>query len=383
MARCFRSRGFPKRDDFWANTKKQVNKWLCICYTLHTAMTRSNTIQNNRNTITIRDIASSAGVSIGTVSRALKNQPGLTEETRQQVLEIATRLGYDIGNLRQSKVRRVSFLSFRLPDLPVNPFYSHVLHGVEEACREQDIVLSFISFRPGDRLTEIVRRHEADGLLCVGYFEPKHLEQMVQFGVPLVLIDHHVTGFSCVNMDNFNGAYQAVHHLVEQGRKRIAFISGPSHYSSAERVRGFRQALFDAGIPADPALEVLRDPVDSHFGTRIALDRLMALKNPPDAVFCYNDLSALVGIEYALECGIRVPEDLAFVGFDDIDAAPNSKPPLTTVRVNKEALGQRGLEVLLNNRANPDSIIESFVEAELVIRESSQGTRQSSNESTH
>jgi LacI family transcriptional regulator, repressor for deo operon, udp, cdd, tsx, nupC, and nupG len=322
-------------------------------------------------TITIRDVASSAGVSIGTVSRALKNQPGLTEETRQQVLETAQRLGYNVGNLRQSKVRRISFLSFRLPDLPVNPFYSHVLHGVEAACRDQDIVLSFISFRPGDRIQEIVRRHEADGLLCVGYFDPKHLEQIAQLGLPLVLIDHFMAGYSSVNIDNFSGAYQAVQHLLQTGRKRISFISGPSHYSSAERVRGFRQALFDAGIPADPSLEVLRDPVDSHFGTRAAIDHLMALKSPPDAIFCYNDLSALVGISHALECGIRVPEDLAFVGFDDIDAAIHSQPPLTTVRVDKEMLGQRGIEVLLGRRSSLDDYTERFVEAELVIRESS------------
>ncbi len=322
-------------------------------------------------TITIRDVASSAGVSIGTVSRALKNQPGLTEETRQQVLEAAHRLGYNIGNLRQSKVRRVSFLSFRLPDLPVNPFYSHVLHGVEAACRDHDIVLSFISIRAGDRITEIVRRHEADGLLCVGYFDPKHLEQVAEFGVPLVLIDHFVPGFSSVNIDNFSGAYQAIQHLLQTGRKRIAFISGPNHYSSAERVRGFRQALFDAGIPADPSLEVLRDPVDSHFGTRAALDHLMALKNLPDAIFCYNDLSALVGMTYALECGIRVPEDLAFVGFDDIDAAAHSQPALTTVKVDKEMLGRRGLEVLLGRRSSLDDFTETFVETELVIRESS------------
>ncbi len=319
--------------------------------------------------VTIRDVASRAGVSIGTVSRALKNQPGLTEETRQQVLRAALELGYDTGNLRAAKLRRVSFLTSRLLDLPVNPFYSHVLHGVEEACRNEEIVLSYTSLRPGDRIAEIVRRHEADGLLCVGYFEPKLLERIAGVGVPMVLIDHFAAGFTTINMNNFDGAYKAVKHLLGAGRQRIAFIGGQNHYSIQQRARGFRQALFDAGIPANPALEVLSDPIDSHLGlgARSAMQQLLALPTRPDAVFVFNDQSAQVAMSTCLEAGIRIPEDIAFVGFDDIDSALHSDPPLSTVHVDKELLGKRGLEALLERRQN-ESII---VEGELIVRASS------------
>jgi DNA-binding LacI/PurR family transcriptional regulator len=316
------------------------------------------------NAITIRDVASRSGVSIGTVSRALKNQPGLTEETRQQVLRAALELGYDTTNLRPNKLRRISFLTSRLADLSVNPFYSPVLHGVEDACRDEEIVLSITSLRPGDRVVEIVRRHEADGLLCAGYFEPKLTERIAAIGLPLVLIDHFSPAIPSVNIDNISGAKQAVKHLLENGYKNIAFLSGPNHYSISQRLHGFRQALFEAGVPADPTLEITPEHAFTPMGTHNAMRQLLDHQPRPDAVFVVNDQSALWAMEYCLEVGLRIPEDIAFVGFDDIHAASHAHPPLTTIRVNKELLGRRGLELLLS-RNNTDSVV---VETELVIR---------------
>jgi DNA-binding LacI/PurR family transcriptional regulator len=319
--------------------------------------------ETNSNAITIRDVASRSGVSIGTVSRALKNQPGLTEETRQQVLRAALELGYDTTNLRPNKLRRISFLTSRLADLSINPFYSPVLHGVEDACRDEEIVLSITSLRPGDRVVEIVRRHEADGLLCAGYFEPKLTERIAAIGLPLVLIDHYSPVIPSVNIDNLSGAKQAVKHLLENGYKNIAFLSGPNHYSISQRLHGFRQALFEAGVPADPTLEITPEHAFTPMGTHNAMRQLLDHQPRPDAVFVVNDQSALWAMEYCLEAGLRIPEDIAFVGFDDIHAATHAHPPLTTIRVNKELLGRRGLELLLSR--NIDSVM---VETELVVR---------------
>jgi LacI family transcriptional regulator, repressor for deo operon, udp, cdd, tsx, nupC, and nupG len=314
-------------------------------------------------TVTIRDVAKRAGVSIGTVSRALKNQTGLTEETRQQVLRSALELGYDTTNLRPNKLRRVSFLTSRLSDLTINPFYSPVLHGVEDACRDEEIVLSYTSLRPGDRAVEIVRRHEADGLLCAGYFEPKLIERIAAIGLPLVLIDHFVPGIASVNMDNINGAKKAVTHLLQAGYKRIAFMGGPNHYSIQQRLYGFRQALFEAGVPADPTLEITPDPPFTLTGTATAMRHLLTLEPRPDAVFVVSDLSALWAMQVCLEAGLRIPEDMSFVGFDDIHAAAHAHPPLSTVQVNKELLGRRGLESLLERRT-----VDTLIETELIVR---------------
>ena len=222
------------------------------------------------NLITMRDIADLAGVSPGTVSRALKNQSGLTEETRQLILRCASELGYNVINLRPNKLKRISFLTSRLPNLTINPFYAPILHGIEDACHDQEIALSYISLRPNDRVSEIVQRHEADGLLCVGHFEPKLIDRIAALGLQLVLIDHWVSGIPSINIDNSKGAKQAVAHLVQHGYKRIAFIGDSGQYPIKERLFSFRHALFAAGIPTDPTLEVSPETPYTRTGTHAA-----------------------------------------------------------------------------------------------------------------
>eukprot|EP01031_Cornospumella_fuschlensis_P019440 gene19440-23824_t len=127
--------------------------------------------------VTIRELAEAAGVSIGTVSRALKGQPGLSEQTRAQVLSVAQQMGYDVGKLRTGKPRRMLFLYSRsIGSLANNPFYSYVLHGAEIACREAGVPLSIMSVLAGDDVAGQVRRHEAEALLGAGYFDPEAME---------------------------------------------------------------------------------------------------------------------------------------------------------------------------------------------------------------
>jgi LacI family transcriptional regulator, repressor for deo operon, udp, cdd, tsx, nupC, and nupG len=317
------------------------------------------------NLVTMRDIADLAGVSPGTVSRALKNQTGLREETRQLILRCASELGYNVINLRPNKLKRVSFLTSRLPNLTINPFYAPILHGVEDACRDEDIALSYISLRPGDRVSEIVRRHETDGLLCVGHLESELIERISELGLPFVLIDHWVQGIPSVNIDNIGGAKQAVAHLVENGYKRIAFIGDTSQYPIKKRLFSFRDTLFEAGILSDPRLEISPETPYTRLGTETAVRSLLSLESRPDALFIPNDESALWAIQVCQGAGLQVPEDIAIVGFDDIYAASHASPPLTTVRVDKELLGRSGLELLLGR-----STAEMLIETELIVRDS-------------
>ena len=319
--------------------------------------------QSESNAVNIRDVASRAGVSIATVSRALKNQGGLSEETRQQVLRTALELGYNTDNLRPNKLKRVSFLTSRLPNLTENPFYSPVLHGVEEACFANDIVLSYTSLRPSERAIETVRRHDADGLLCVGYYEPRLLEQIAGLGLPLVLIDNWTADIPSVNIDNSHGAKQAVMHLIQNGYQRIAFIGDTNQYAIKKRLFSFRHTLYEAGILTDPRLEISPDAPYTQIGTEIAVQSLLSLESRPDALFIPNDESALWAIQACLKAGLRVPEDIAIIGFDDIHAASHAHPPLTTIRVNKELLGRTGLELLLSR-----STAQTLVATELVVR---------------
>ncbi|NHZ99443.1 LacI family DNA-binding transcriptional regulator [Massilia sp. CCM 8734] len=321
--------------------------------------------------VTIRDIAKFAGVSAGTISRALKNEPGLTETTRQMVLSAAHELGYDFANLRRKRMRRLTFLLHRQHNTAASsPFYSPVLHGAEEACRKQGIVLSFMAVGPADGVTEQLRMHAPDAVVCAGFFEPELLGALRASGKPLVLIDMKLRGYSSVNPDNFMGGYLATKHLIGLGRTRIGMISGSlGHYSVRERNKGYRQALFESSMLADPRLEAsLADGVDLETGACEAMQSLLALPNPPDAVFCYNDSAALVAMRCCLAAGLTVPHDVSIVGFDDISSAVLGHRPLTTLRIDKKQLGAMGVELLLRDHQEPP--VEQVAPVELIVRAS-------------
>lgn len=327
----------------------------------------------SRGMPTIRDVAEKAGVSVGTASRSLNNQPGLSQATRDRVFQVAQELGYDLSNLRQTRLRRLSFLYHRLHNhLGSNPFYSHVLHGAEEVCRREKISLSFSSVGPDDRVQELIGWQDAEGLVCAGYFEPEVLDQLASLKLPVVLVDHWRPGMTCVNSDNFGGAYLATEHLLAQGRKRVAFIGGPlTHYSIAQRQQGYRHALLAHGLTLEPELEVFRDPPNfEDEGTDDAVQRLLALNSPPDAIFAFNDATALRAMRALQVAGRSVPEDIAIAGFDDVDASATAFPPLTTVRVDKEELGRRGVELLVTRQTDAQQLI---VPVTLVVRASSGG----------
>ena len=323
-------------------------------------------------TVTVRDLALAAGCSIGTVSRALKNQPGLAEPTRARILALARELGYDFARLRMGAIRRIAFLLHQQHNtLSSSPFYSPVLQGAEQACRRAGVALSFGVVHPGEPVAELVRAQQPDAILCAGYFEPELVAVLRDSGKPLALVDMHLPGFSSVNPDHHLGGYLATRHLIRTGRRRIAMIAGSlAHYSIHQRARGYRKALFEARMLADPEFEAhvpaCADPLDA---VREATRRLLALKPRPDALFCYNDSAALTAMQACFDAGLKVPADIAIVGFDDIGAAAQAIPPLSSIAIDKEALGAAGVALLLGNAA--DAPAEHTLPVQLIVRESS------------
>lgn len=326
------------------------------------------------NSVTLRDLAAAAGVSVGTVSRALKNQPGLSAQTRDEILKMAQNLGYDVMRLRAAKPKRILFLLNRShASLSKNPFYSVVLQGVEEVCREEGVSLSLLSVGTGDPVVAWIRRHEPDALVVAGYFNEDILSEFRACELPIVLTDHFSSDLFSVNDDNIGGAWLATNHLIERGRNRIAMISGPEeHHSVRLRNRGYRKALFDAGRLADPDLEVAVDPsLDHDEASVLAMRRLLDLPKRPDGVFVYNDATALCAMEECKARGIAIPGDIAFVGYDDIAAATSVTPSLSTIRVNKEELGRTAAHRLINGgELSPGEVL---LPVELLVRESSGG----------
>ena len=323
---------------------------------------------------TIRDIARAANVSIGTVSRALKNQPGLSKATRERVVEMAQRLGYDAAQLRP-KIKRLTFLLHRQHNnFAASPFFSHVLHGVENACRARGIVPSLLTAGPTEDIAEQLRLHAPDAIAVAGFVEPETLAALVAMDRPLVLIDLWAPNLRSVNLDNGAGAALAMRHLFAMNRTRVAFIGGSlAHYSIAQRALGYRRAFFEAGLLFDPSLETTIDAsLPPDMAAARAMQHLIETHRAklPNAVFAYNDVAALAAMRVCIAHGLRVPHDIAVVGFDDIPASAHAVPPLTTIAADKEALGVRGVELLLDD-APPE--IDVRLPVELVVRASSAG----------
>jgi DNA-binding LacI/PurR family transcriptional regulator len=322
--------------------------------------------------VTIRDIARATGYSIGTVSRALKNQDGLTDKTRTRICAMAREMGYDFANLRQGEIRRVAFLLHRQHNTQsASPFYLPVLHGAEAACRQRGIALSFVVVGPAEPVLDLVRLHQPDALMCAGFFEPELVAALRDTGKPLVLLDMRLPGYYSVNPDHALGGYLATRHLINMGRRRIAMLTGPlAHHSILERYRGFRKALFEARMLADPDLEIqlpsIGNPQDNLHG---AVDALLAREPRPDALFCYNDSTALVAMRHCLARGLKIPHDIAIVGFDDISGAAAAIPPLSSIKIDKDLLGRMGVDLLMETTTT--SSLEQTLAVQLVVRESS------------
>jgi DNA-binding LacI/PurR family transcriptional regulator len=247
-----------------------------------------------------------------------------------------------------------------------------VLQGAEQACRRAGVALSFYVVHPGEAVAELVRAQQPDAILCAGYFEPELVAVLRDSGKPLALVDMHLPGFNSVNPDHHLGGYLATRHLIRTGRRRIAMIAGSlAHYSIHQRERGYRKALFEARMLADPELEVhVPGCADPDAGVRQATLKLLAMQPRPDALFCYNDSAALTAMQTCLDAGLKVPADIAIVGFDDISGAAQAIPPLSSIAIDKEALGAAGVALLLDKKSGEVSA-ELTLPVQLIVRESS------------
>ncbi len=334
----------------------------------------------------IKDIAERLSISSATVSRALNDKPGVSASLRQRVLEVAAQLNFTPNLAARSLVgARTLTVAFMVHQqaFPVSsdPFYFVMLPGVERVLAQvgYHVVLTTI----GDGAIEadhlrVVRERRVDGAILAGPDIPTALIlSLVQRGLPIVLIDNSLerTALDCVLFDNREGARLAVEHLLWHGRRRVAFAGGPMAWlSTRERGDGYRDAMRKQGL--EPIV-VHEEATTVQTGFQ-AGHELLGMDEPPDAIFAVNDAMALGIIKAARELGVRVPEDLAVVGFDDISMAESAHPPLTTVRIAKEIMGELAARRLLDliggdahTEHNEHGIpVKSIVGINLVVRAS-------------
>lgn len=328
--------------------------------------------------VTIRDVARLAQVSVATVSRALNGQQNVARGVRERVLDAARELKYVPHHAARSlSSRKTRTIGVVLPDLH-GEFFSELMRGIDVVAREHDLHLLVSSYHgaPDEQGVALrAMRGRVDGLLVMSPFlDSDALANEIGEAQPAVLINSGLSGvgLGTLRIDNYGGARAMVDHLVAQGFQRIAFVSGPrDNFEADERLRGYTEALAERLPDAQPI--VLQGAFDECSG-HAAGHELLAMDPRPDAVFAANDMTAL-GVLFALhQAGLRVPDDIAVAGFDDIPLARYVHPSLTTIAVDIAELGGRALRTLLAGREQPATETQattSLIAPHLVARESS------------
>lgn len=328
--------------------------------------------------VTLADIARESGFSLATVSLALRNRPGVSQETRQRILDIAASMGYVVRSAEPA-AQTVGLLIKSEPQQLQRggPFYAYVLAGIEEICRRNRINLLYATMLVDayNRALEsppLLLNDTLDGLLIVGVRLDRTLElSLSRFRAPLVLVDAYseVGKYDAVLSNNFQAAYTAVEYLWQQGHRHIALVGGgPGAFPSiAERYRGYQQALLDFG-----AAEVYVADCELRSDAVFEATRALLQRRPEiTAIFGCNDEMAIAAMQAVRELGMAVPQALSIVGFDDIELAQHVAPALTTLRVDKVLMGQMAMQLLLWRLENPDATrVTTLIHAPLVERQS-------------
>jgi LacI family transcriptional regulator len=334
---------------------------------------------NGEHRATIREIASAAGVSIATVSRVLNERPGVAEETRGAVLRVVRDRGFTANrSARALSGGRTGLIGVMLPIVEATYFMS-ILSGAAEALYEQDMRMVLCpTLHHHEREVTLLDRlmhGTTDGaVLMLPEESNSELKILRRKGYAFVIVDPRVAldeGIPAVSAANASGARAATEHLLSLGHRRIGAITGPQQYlASTERLNGYHGAMAAAGVLPDPAIIL-----ESSFGIEggaMAAGRLLDEPDPPSAIFAFNDNTAIGAMRVARERGLRVPEDISIVGFDDSEQSAIVYPSLTTVRQPLAEMGRMAVSLLvrlLESRAIQGIGIE--LQTRLVVRESS------------
>lgn len=328
---------------------------------------------------TVSDIARLANVSPSTVSRVLTGSSPVHPDKRAAVLAVIEQLNFRPNLTARALVRGKSMVIGILTQSLASQFYGELAQGIEEGLAGTSYHPIFASgqWLPDEErtaLTLLVDR-QVDGMIILGGYHPDRDLRAINRQIPLIAVGRSIDSLEsqCIQVDNRIGAAQAMRHLLDLGHRRIAYISGiPAHVDSRERRHGYEQALQEAGIPLDERL-VVEGNFTEQSGT-LALEALLARGIHFSAIFAGNDQMAY-GIQLGLyRHRLRVPDDIALVGFDDLLGSAYTTPPLTTVRQHMLEQGRRAARGLLNLLAGrpPDL---TPVTTELVIRESTARVR--------
>ena len=337
-----------------------------------------------RMKVTMSDIARGSGLSLSTVSLVLNDKPGLPLETRLKVMNVARQLGYPVRSTpipRPTSLSTIGMLVKRSlgDEAPpsTNIFFSHVIAGIEAACRRENISMMYSSLLVDEHnnsleIPRLINENGIEGLLLVGNFVDERLSAaLLQRNIPTVLVDAYccTSQYDSVVTDNQEGAYKAVEYLVQKGHRHIAFLGSfaDTRLSFRYRREGYNQALADFGIPD----RYYGDCAHNDREAIVATTRSLLNENPQiTAILGCNDQVSLISMHGILEVGKRVPNDISIIGFDNSSNADISIPPLTTMNIDKISMGRLAVQLLMNRAENPDqAIVTLFLHTHLIERQ--------------
>lgn len=339
----------------------------------------------NKRTVSIQDIAESAGVSHTTVSRALRDSPLIRKEVREQIQKMAQSMGYIPNAVAQSlRGQRTSTIGLVVTTI-ADPFVGRVVRGIEEVAQQYNLSL-FLSVSNNDPDREVavienLHRRRVDGIIvAAAQLTEQHEKRLAGINVPTVLINHQAESrlehLHSVSVDDYSGAREAVDYLLRLGHRQIAYLgAGNRPRSNRVRMEGCRDALAAAGLALAPE-RVRVAPADHRYHSDDVQDGQALLPElisaGATAVFCYNDLIAVGAMLACRALGIAVPGQISLVGFDDIELAQFVTPALSTVHQPKLRLGQLAMEMLLDLMAGRP-VQDIVLPTELLVRGSAAG----------
>lgn len=328
--------------------------------------------------LTLEDIGKLAGVSRATVSRVINQYPHITAEVRQQVEAVIQETGFQPNRIARSLAsRKTGVVGLVIPHVAgtilTNPYFLYLINSITSATNRNDLTLALFLFHSTDEEDRVAKTifntNLVDGVIITAdRRENSFVKQLVEHGIPLTFIGKPEPDVDVpfVNVDNERGAYLATEHLIHRGRRRIGIIPALYNTAGEDRYTGYQRALQAYDMPFDENLVAEGDfSQESGYNAMKTL-----LKKSPDAVFVSSDIMAIGAQRAIREAGLRIPHDIAMVGFDDLPQAAMAEPPLTTIRQPISQLGPVAIDMLKEAIGHSSEVIESRVlPVELVLRE--------------
>lgn len=338
------------------------------------------TTADEMQSVNMRDIAKAAGVSVSTVSRALRQSKGVSSQMQREIASIAESMGYDWRSPSLSKLSTKVFILIPMDHSAKDAggFYQEIITALEEQLDEEGIPVELLFLENGaenvERIKTLSKQHEKTGFALIGLDDPRILD-MAKDLPPILLVNEFDPQMrvDSITPANRQGGYLATKHLIELGHKRILHITSLKRSTIRERREGYREALIDSDLEFDPALVIDLEDLHARDGSDAITRILNEKKLDFTGIFCANDLLAAGAISALTSAGKKVPDDFSVVGFDNTRITARHKPGLTTIAIDLAELGHHGARRLIEHMKNPSrSSLTMLVAGQLIERESTQ-----------